>query len=429
MNMSKIYASVYGCSANAADYEMALGLLKEVGFEFVDNINESDLNIIFTCVVKLPTANRMIHRIKKLTKTGKPLVVAGCMPKTERDVIERIDPRASMLGPDSIEKVVDVVCNALQGKKAVFIKDLRRPKLCFPKVRRNPIIDIIPISTGCLSNCSYCSVKFARGRLFSYPINMIVKEAEQAIGKGCKELWITSQDNSCYGRDIKTDLPKLLNEIVKIEGNFRTRIGMMNPTFAKVILKDLIKIYKNPKIYKFLHLPVQSGSDKILKLMHREYTVNEFRKIVKDFRKEIKNLTLSTDIIVGFPMEKEGDFEKTIELLKWLKPDIVNLSKFAPRPRTSASRMEQLDNKIIKERSKKLGKLIKKLVLEKNKEWVGEECEVLISERGRKKNQWIGRNESYKPVLIESKRNFTGEFLRVRISDARQTHLIGKIIG
>lgn len=279
--MAKVYTEAFGCSSNFADQEIALGLLKEAVFELIEAPEKSDLNIIFTCTVKAPTTQRMIYRINELTKLKKPLMIAGCMPKTDGKIIERINPNASMLGPDSIEKIVDAAKKILEGKKVVFTDDSRKPKLCLPRVRRNSLIDIVPISIGCLSNCSYCSVKFARGKLNSYPVKMIVEEVRQAVKNGCRELYITSQDNSCYGFDIGTRLNELLDEICKVEGKFFMRVGMMNPFHTKQILNELIEAYKNEKIFKFLHLPVQSGSDRILELMNRSYRAKIFWRLWK----------------------------------------------------------------------------------------------------------------------------------------------------
>lgn len=359
--MTKVYASAYGCPSNIADYEIALGLLRKVCFEIVNNPTKSDLNIIFTCIVKSPTEQRMVHLIKKFTKIGKPLIVAGCMPKTEQKLIEKIAPRASMIGPNSIERIVDVVRATLDGKKVVFTKDLKKPKLCLPRIRKNPRVGIIEISTGCLSNCSYCQVKFARGKLFSYSIERIIEEVKQAVKDGCNELWITSQDNACYGKDIGVTLPELLNEICKIGGNFSVRVGMMNPAHVKPILKELIESYKNEKIQRFLHLPVQSGSDRILRLMKRGYTIKDFIEIVEEFRKEIPSLFLSTDVIVGFPSEDSLDFNLTLKLIKNLKFNKVNISKFGSRPGTLASKMKQLDPQVINQRSKIIHKVVKKM--------------------------------------------------------------------
>jgi len=350
----KIYASVYGCPSNIADCEMALGLLQETGFEIVDDSGKSDLNIIFTCIVKTPTEQRMVQRIQQLTKTGKPLIVAGCMPKTSQRAIEKINPNASLLGPDSIEHIVDAVRAALEGKKVIFVGDERKTKPGLPRVRKKESIGIVPISIGCLSDCSYCAVKFARGKLKSYPIEKIVQDVEALVKDGCKEIWLTSQDNGCYGLDIGTSLAELLEEVCKIKDDFKIRVGMMNPMHIKKFLDELVDAYKNEKIMKFLHLPMQSGSDRILQTMKRGYTVVKFEKIVERLKKEIPNLFLSTDVIVGFPGESDEDFQATVALMKKIKPGKVNVSKFGARAGTKAAKMKQIPTKTINERSKNL---------------------------------------------------------------------------
>lgn len=419
-----VYMESYGCSANQADGEIMLGLLEKDSFNIVNSQKKSEVNIINTCIVKSPTENKMRYRIKQLSKYKKPLIVAGCMPKTEKEIIEKISPNASLIGPGSIEMISNVVKKTLSGKKVIHIKDLKKPKICLPRVRKNPVIDICEISTGCLSACSFCEVKFAKGKLFSYPIDLIMKEIKMSLNDGCKEIWITSQDCGCWGRDRNLSLPTLLDKISEIKGRFFVRIGMMNPTHVKDIIDDLIDSYKSSKIFKFLHLPVQSGSDHILKRMNRNYTVNDFKKIVKKFGKEFPFLTLSTDIIVGFPGETEKDFQQTIDLIKKVKSDIVNISKFGARPETKAEKMKQLSVKVINQRSKKLSKIVKRIQLKKNEKWIGWEGDVLINET-RHKNV-IGRNFAYKPVILKNAK--PGKFRRVKINSISSTSLFGKIL-
>jgi MiaB-like tRNA modifying enzyme len=347
------------------------------------------------------------------------------MPKTERDIIEKINPKASLLGPDSVQKVVDVVKAAINGEKIVCLDEIKKPKLCIPRVRKNSVIHITPVASGCLSNCSYCCVKFARGRLFSYPPELIVEEIKQALKEGCKEIWITSQDNGCYGLDTNTNLPELLKQITKINGRFFIRVGMMSPTFVKNFTKELVEAYKSEKIFKFLHLPVEAGSDRVLKLMKRGYRTKDFLNIVKEFRKEFPLLTLATDIIVGFPGEKTKDFEMTVKLIKEVKPDVVNISKFGVRPGTEAEKMRQLPYKVVKKRSAKLTQIVKKLQLKQNKKWLDWKGNILVDEIG-KKGTFIGRNFAYKPVVIHSSQNLLGKFVKVRITDVKATYLIGK---
>jgi MiaB-like tRNA modifying enzyme len=345
------------------------------------------------------------------------------MPKTEKNKIEEINPEASLLGPDSIEKIVDVAHATIKGEKVSFLTDLRKPKLCLPRISKNSVIHITQISMGCKSNCAYCEVKLAKGGLFSYPIYLVIKDVEEGLEKGCKEFWICSQDNACYGFDTGNRLPELLNKITEIKGNFFIRVGMMNPLHTMQILDELIESYKNDKIFKFLHLPIESGSDKVLKIMRRGYEVKDFVHCIKKFRGKIPSLALSTDIIVGHPGEEEKDFKETIKTIKKIKPDVVNLSKFGARPRTASAKMEQIDSKIINERSKILHNLVRKISLENNKKWLNWEGEILIDEIH--KNFIEGRNFAYKPIIIKEK-NDLGKILNVKIVEAKENFLIGK---
>lgn len=425
----KIYIETYGCSANQADSEALSGLLSRRGFRIVDDVNKSDINIILTCIVKTPTSDRMAYRIERLTKLNKPLIVAGCMPEVEHERIKSISPDASLISTNHMTEIPQAIAEIMNGKKIEMIGKKKEIKVRLPKIRKNTLINITPICSGCRSSCAYCCVRLAKGSLFSYPREMIIEDIRKSLKEGCKEIWMTSQDCACYGLDIETDLAKLLGEIVKIRGRLLIRIGMMNPKNTMPILKDLINVYKNPNIYKFVHIPVQSGSDKILKSMNRGYTLNQFKKTVSEFRKQIPNITMSTDIIVGFPGETEKEFQKTINLLTEIKPDIVNISKFGARPGTKAAKMKQVNNKIIKERSVKIGKIVKKISEEKNKKWIGWKGEIFVNEFGKESGQFIGRNLCYKPVLVCSKTNLFGKFVNVKITGSKQTHLIGKLLN
>jgi threonylcarbamoyladenosine tRNA methylthiotransferase CDKAL1 len=309
--MAKVFSEQYGCSASLSDNEMMLGLLEESGFKIVNTAKDSDLNLIVTCTVKTPTINRMIYRIKELSKLNKPLIVAGCLAKTNRKVIEKINPHASLISPDNVEKIVDVVRNTLNGRKIVLLDDLKKPKLNLPRCRKNSMIGISQISRGCLCNCGFCIEPY-KGKLFSYPENKILEDVKTAVNNGCKEIWLTSLDCGCYGFDNSTNISKLLNSICKINGKFFVRIGMSNPMHVRKTLDDLIEAYRNEKVFKFLHLPIQSFSTKVLNLMKRNYETDSVREIIEKFYKNIPDLTFSTDIIIGYPGEDEKDFEMTL---------------------------------------------------------------------------------------------------------------------
>jgi len=423
--MKKVFIETHGCSFNRADSEIIAGLLEKEKFKIVGSAKDSDLNVLNTCNVKLASSQRMIYRIKELAKLGKPLIVAGCMPKTERNAIEKINPEVSLVGPDSIQKIADAAQEALNGKKKVFLEDAREAKVCLPKMRKNKIVDIVQIAEGCAwRKCSYCIVRLARGELMSYPIELIVEEIKRGLKEGIKEIWVCSQDTASYGLDTEETLPSLLNEICRIEGDFLVRVGMMNPLHAKEILNKLINSYRNKKVFKFLHLPVQSASEKILKEMNRGYNAKDFIGIVDRFRREFPQMSIETDVIVGFPNETEGDFKETVKLIERIRPDAVIISRFGPRPGTEAAKMKQLGKETVNARSEILHRLAKKISLEKNKEWIGWKGEVLIDEKV--KNAFVGRNFSYRPIVIKTDENIFGKKLKVEVNDATPNCLFAK---
>ena len=397
----KVWIEAYGCSASMADSEMMSGLLKAGGYELAANENESSLNIIVTCSVKDVTQHRMLHRIDKLSRSVKPLIVAGCLPKTERQRIESLNPFASLIGPHSIDRTIDAVRSTLSGKKSVFVEDSFLDKVNLPKIRINPIISIIEIASGCMSECSFCQTRLAKGRLRSYRIGDILRQMRSDIADGCKEIWLSSTDNGCYGKDIGSDLVHLLRSCRVVEGDYKIRVGMMNPLYLPFMVKDMIEVFlDNDKIFKFLHIPVQSGSDRILRKMKRGHTVETYRNIVKAFRKEFPEITIATDVIVGFPSETNEDFLKTIDLLKETEPDIVNSSKYSSRSGTEACELKQVDSHIVKQRSELLHKLTKEIAVKRNSIWKGWRGNIVIDEIS--KNNIQGRNYAYKPVLLSS---------------------------
>lgn len=422
--MAKIFVEAYGCSASFADSEMISGLIVNGGHTLVDNSSESDLNIVVTCSVKDATANKMIHRIKSLKK--KPLVVAGCLPKAEKETVERFTENASLLGPNSLGKTLQVIDSTLKGRKFVALEDSDLSKVGLPKVRLNPVVGIVEIANGCLSECTFCQTKLSKGDLTSYRVGDIVRQIENEISDGCKEVWLTSTDNGCYGFDIGTDLPSLVNAVSEIPYNFRIRVGMMNPMYMPRIKDKLIDSYDNDKVYKFLHIPVQSGSDKVLHDMKRGHTSRTYREIVKKAKERFPEFTISTDIIVGFPTETEEDFERTIELLEDTRPDVVNLSKYSARPGTDAAELEQIDVAQVKKRSKKAFDLINKITLENNQKWIGWKGDVLFNE---KTDEGIkGRNFAYKPVFVRDNVEI-GQIHAIEITSASISSLTGKIVS
>lgn len=352
----KIFLKTYGCQANISDSELIAGILtkSDYNYKLVDSESEADLILVNSCSVKNSTQSKILDYIKKYY-FKKKIAVGGCLPKA-LDLRQRFPKLISIFDTNSLFKVPQI----LKEHKDAFSNE-KELKILNLKIRKNKSIAIIPIAEGCLNSCTYCATKLARGNLKSYRIKDIKKEFEKALKEGCKKIYLTSQDNGCYGFDLKTNLVELLKELTSLKGDYIIRVGMMNPFYLKKLLPDLTQIYKSKKIIKFLHIPLQSGSDKILKDMKRSYKVKDFKFIVTEFRKLFPQITIATDVIVGYPTETEEDFEKTYNLIKELKPQVLNISKFSSRLKTEASKLKQLKSKIIDARSKKLSKLYQEI--------------------------------------------------------------------
>jgi threonylcarbamoyladenosine tRNA methylthiotransferase CDKAL1 len=418
----RVYAEVYGCSANQADGEIALGLLRSRGYEVVDSPAEADYVVLVTCAVKKPTADRMVHRIRKFSRFGPRLVVAGCMATGERERVLKTAPQALLVPPKNIADIPNIIENgAGLGVTA---------KLGLPRLRRSPVISIIPVSEGCRwSRCSFCIVPNTRPGYESFPTRLIVEEVRRSVMEGCREVWLTSQDMGSYGLESGRNLlPELLEAVNSVEGRFYTRVGMMNPIYLGPILDRLVKAYMGGKIFKFLHLPVQSGSNKVLKEMNRGHTAEMYLRIVEAFRTRIPGLTLSTDIIVGYPTETEDDFEQTLKLIEASKPHVVNISRFFPRPGTPAERFPQLPHRKVAERVAVLKAVVEEIQLRLNSEWVGWCGEALVDEVG-KNGEMVARNHAYRPIVLNTRENLLGKFVEVEVVEAGKTYLKGRLVS
>ena len=422
----RVYLKSYGCSANLANSEVIAGCLTDAGFVLVEDPQDAEFLVYNTCAVKSQTENRIIDILRKAPK-DKQLIVTGCLPVINFERLENEVDFDGVTGPAPGAKIVDVLGCVSAGEKVVSLGDVSKSDLCLPRVPVNPVVSIIPINYGCLGDCSYCCVHFARGRLRSNPVEEVVERVKRDLVFGVKEFWLTSQDTACYGKDIGTSLADLLGRVCEFEGNFFVRLGMMNPDHVLAMLDDLIEAYKSEKVFKFLHLPVQSGDNTVLNLMNRHYTVDNFKQIVLAFRKEIPQLTLSTDVICGFPGESREAFELTKKLIAEVQPDVVNLSKFFSRPRTPAQKLSPIAPKELNRRSRELAELSRMISFEKNRAWIGWEGPVLFDEPG-KGESWMGRNFAYKPVVINAGESLLGRFVQVRVVNAFSTYLEVEIV-
>ena len=418
----KVYIDSYGCTFNKADGQIMAGILLENEIDIVDSVEEADVIIINTCYVKLPTENKVIYRIQKLQKNfpDKKIVVSGCMVEIDPEKLEAIGPNCSWIGPHQLNKSADVVSAAYCGEIIRETGFSKESKVCVPKVTGDSLIHIIQICEGCLGACTFCCTRFARGPLNSYPIEDIVREAREAIENGACEIQLTAQDTAAFGRDSGEKLSNLIKEVANLDGDFRVRVGMMHPKSILNDVDEIIDAIKHPKVYNFIHLPIQSGSDKVLSEMRRGHTIGQYLDIVSKFKSAIPDLTLAVDVIVGYPTETDEDFDMTVDLLETVRPSLIHLSKYQHRKGAISSSLKVIPHDVMKKRSKFLSEIKSKITENENRELVGSYQNVLVIEKGSK-GGFIAKTDSYIPVIVDDAE--LGTFVRVKIIEATSTYL------
>lgn len=428
----------WGCTHNQKDSQLIEQKLIDEGYELVETIDQASTVIFNTCTVKSPTENKIIHFLDKLKiDKEKKVIVSGCLSQSDPDLIRKRYPNFIVLGVnaagyisqylnDSPLKLPLIEISPKFGPNATFFSK-KKDFIDKPKMKSNlwnKNINIIQINEGCVNSCTFCATKFARGQLRSYSKESIIKSIRENFAS---EIWLTSQDTACWGFDKKESLGELLTEINAINRKFWIRIGMGNPNNFIKILDKIINIYKTDKVYKFLHLPLQSGSNKVLQHMKRGYTVEEYEYIVEKFKASIPNITIATDVITGYPTETDLDFEMTISALKNTRPSITNISRYWERKNTYAASLKQLPLEIRKKRSNILTKLCKKIQYEDNQSWINWEGDALLNEKGPK-GGIQARNLFYKPIILNLEDEYLGQWQKIRITKAKSTYFYGEII-
>ena len=424
----KVYIDSYGCTFNKADGQIMAGVLLENDIDIVGSIEEADVIIVNTCYVKLPTENKVVYRIQKLQEDfpDKKIIVSGCMVEIDPEKLEKIGPNCSWIGPHQLNKSADVVNATYCGEVIRETGFSKESKVGVPKLADDSLIHIIQICEGCLGACAFCCTRFARGPLNSYPIDDIVEEAREAIENGACEIQLTAQDTAAYGRDTGEKLSDLVKKVANLEGDFRVRVGMMHPKNILNDVDEIIDAMKHPKVYNFIHLPVQSGSDKVLSDMNRGHTINQYLDIVSKFKNEIPDLTLAVDIIVGYPTESDEDFDLTVELLKQIKPSLIHLSKYQHRKGAISSSLKEIPPEIMKKRSKFLSEIKSEITEEENRYLVNSIQNVLVVEKGSK-GGFIAKTNSYIPVIVDNVE--LGTFVDVKITEATATYLKSELLS
>jgi len=427
----RIFIKTWGCAHNSSDGEYMAGLLAAQGYVLTAAPADADLWLLNSCTVKGPAEDHFRNEVVKARQLDKPVVVAGCVPQGQPH--SGYLKGLSVLGVQQIDRVVEVVEQALLGNSVRLLGGRARangagPSLHLPKVRRNPLVEIVPINVGCLNACTYCKTKHARGQLASYPVADIVARVKTAFAEGVVEVWMTSEDTGAYGRDLGTSLPALLRQVVAcVPAHGMLRLGMTNPPYILEHLTAMAEILRHPRVYSFLHVPVQSGSDAVLGDMRREYTVAQFRQVVDTLREGVPDLTVATDVIAGFPSETEADFEATLQLCTEYRFPSLFMNQFFARPGTPAARMHRLATPAqVKARTRRLDALFHSYRTYDHR--LGARQTVLVTDTAADGLHLVGHNKSYEQVLLPLDPRLMGKMVEVDIFECGKHFIRGRLV-
>ncbi len=434
----KVLLESFGCAASQASAEVMRAAIKKLGHELLDphTADQAEVYICNSCTVKYTTEQKILHKIRSMGEKSMEVIVSGCMPEVQLEDILHANPEAHILGVNAVLRLGDIL-SSIEQKKTQGLSGGERLEihtveplgfLNVPRERSNSNIHICQISQGCNFACSYCIVKHARGKLRSFPPDEIVEDIRSAVADGCREIWLTSQDDSQYGMDTGFKLPELLRKISEIPGDFKARVGMMNPFSVLPILDDLVDAFDSDKIFKLLHLPIQSASHSVLKKMNRLHKMDAVDMIITKFRSRFDDLSLFTDIIVGFCGETEEDFKETVEWIKEYRPEKVNISRYSPRPHTKAFSFRNLDSRLSVQRSHELHRVCERIKLESKQEMISWNGRTFVS-KYTEMGDVLTRTDSYRPVVISGSNLRPGQYVNVKIVAAKPGYFLGKLIS
>ena len=418
-----------GCAANfgdgekiarifANDYRIVFGMPKET----TSDAEKPAAFVLNVCTVKGNAGALKLLREAMSTAPDAKFFITGCAPKDFREEVAKITDKVVFT---SLKELLASDCRAPTSTSLSELKARNDAPL-----RESSLVGIVNIEEGCLDACAYCSTRLVKGRLHSYPVADIIQQVKSLVNDGCVEIQLTGQDCGCYGFDTGTNLAELVAQILaEVPGDYKMRLGMGNPRHMLRYTDALLKCFEDERVYKFIHLPVQSGSEAILKAMNRKHSAQDYVDLAEAFNR-IPRFTLSTDLIVGFPGESERDFQDTLEILKKTRPTVCNITRFVPRPNTPAFNMQgAVPDSIKHERSAALAEAFQKIAAENNSRWIGTTETVVVEKPGYRKGTYIARNAAYRPVAITSEAPLTpGERFTVTITAAEPFALIGNIV-
>ncbi len=413
-----------GCAANFGDGEKIARIFADeyhVVFGMPEvkasNTQKPQAFVLNVCTVKGNAGALKLLREALSNVPDAKIFITGCAPKDFREEASKIT-----------DKIVFTSLKEL-GQGMLTLKRVQGDRDGNKTLRESPLVGIVNIEEGCLDACAYCSTRLVKGRLHSYPAADIIQQVKSLVNDGCVEIQLTGQDCGCYGFDTGTNLAELVQQILaEVPGNYKLRLGMGNPRHMMQYLDKLIECFKDDRVYKFIHLPVQSGSENILKAMNRKHSATDYVMLAEAFNK-FPLFTLSTDMIVGFPGESEQDFNDTLDILEKTRPTVCNITRFVARPNTPAYNMAgAVPDEVKHIRSAALAEAFQRIATQNNARWIGQTETVVIEKPGYRKGTYIARNAAYRPVAITCEEPLQpGERFTVTITDAEPFALIGHI--
>jgi tRNA-2-methylthio-N6-dimethylallyladenosine synthase len=429
----KIFIKTFGCQMNEYDSNRIYDTVKKIGFEKTENYEDADCYLLNTCHIRDKAKEKVYHeigRVKKIFRSKqKPLVIiAGCVAQAENQEMLKREPYIDLvIGPQAYHKINDTILNHIKKKKKVEETDFDAVSKFkyFNKIKNNSgkISSFLTIQEGCDKFCHFCVVPYTRGPEYSRPLKQILDEAKYLAERGTQEIILLGQNVNAYNNE-KNKLSNLILEIEKISGIKRIRYTTSHP---KDMSDDLIDVYKNSKkLMPLVHLPVQSGSDKILDLMNRKHTISEYYRVYDQFKKINSNIEFSSDFIIGYPGEEDKDFKATFELTKKIK--FINSYSFifSPRPGTVAANLKLIDKEISMERLEKIQNQLYENQTEMNKSLENKIINVLVENLTDDKTKVFGRSEYMTSVIFNGKKEDIGKIMSVKVNKSNRTTLFGE---
>ena len=436
LNHKKIFIKSYGCQMNVYDSNRIKDLFEPKGYSQTSKVEDADLVVLNTCHIREKAAEKVysdIGRIEKAFSKNKKqdykLVVAGCVAQAEGIEIKNRAPRVDyVVGPQSYQNLPEMINKNKEFISDDFLQNEKFKSLIFKS--SNIVSEFISIQEGCDKFCSFCVVPYTRGSEFSRPVKEIKDEIKQYIDQGIQEVILLGQNVNAYhgqGNNKDVDLAYLLEAISEFEPIKRIRYMTSHPNDMS---DSLINAHvSNKKLMPFIHLPIQSGSDNILKKMNRRHTRNKYLEIVNKLRSKRPDIAMSSDFIVGFPGETDDDFDKTMSLINKIKFSIAYSFIYSPRPGTPATKIKDNNNLLIKKaRLLALQTLLKKQQDDYNKLFVGKKLNVLIEKKGRNSNQFVGRSIYNQSVFMNSNKNIIGSIVKTKIINSTNFALSAEVI-